>query len=189
MPLSTPAPRAHVHTRRIECRGYRRDDGLWDIEGHLVDSKTYSFEMQSRGDMPPGEAIHDMWIRLTVDDTLVVRGIEAVTDASPYAICPAITPNFQRVVGLSIKSGWTQEVRTLLGGVEGCTHLVELLGPVATTAYQTIIPWLSRERRLAGVPPRRPGHLDSCHALRTDGPVVRDHWPAYYAGPSAERAS
>ncbi|MGE0713960.1 MAG: DUF2889 domain-containing protein [Alphaproteobacteria bacterium] len=180
MPLSAPAPRAHIHTRRVECRGYRRDDGMWDIEGHLVDTKTYPFESSTRGELRPGEAIHDMWVRLTIDDELTVRAVEAVTDESPFDICPAITPNFQRLVGLSIKSGWTQQVRNLLSGVEGCTHLVELLGPVATTAYQTIIPWLSRERRLAGAPRRRPGHLDSCHALALDGPVVREQWPEFY---------
>ena len=33
MPLSEPtAPRKHLHTRNGECRGYLRDDGLWEIE-------------------------------------------------------------------------------------------------------------------------------------------------------------
>ena len=38
MPLSTSAPRQLMHNRAIECRGYQREDGLWDIEGHLVDT-------------------------------------------------------------------------------------------------------------------------------------------------------
>ena len=42
MPLSAPAPRHFMHNRAIECRGYQREDGLWDIEGHLVDTKTYA---------------------------------------------------------------------------------------------------------------------------------------------------
>jgi hypothetical protein len=194
MPLSAPAPRAHLHTRTVECRGYRREDGLWDIEGHLVDTKTYAFDSNSRGPMPPGTPVHDMWIRLTVDDELVVRAVEAVTDASPFPVCPSITPNFQRVVGLSIKAGWTQQVRSLLGGVEGCTHLVELLGPVATTAFQTIFPWRERQRRAqaaagaAAGPQRRPAHLDTCHALALDGPVVAQIWPAFYTGPRKESA-
>ncbi len=201
MPLPAPAPRAHIHTRTVECRGYRREDGLWDIEGHIVDTKTYPFESSWRGEMAPGSPVHDMWIRLTVDDELVVRGVEAVTDASPFQVCPDITPNFQRLIGLSIKSGWTQQVRNLLGGVEGCTHLVELLGPVATTAFQTIYPWRERQRRALAAqgpsaqgqakpnqPQRRPAHLDTCHALALDGPVVASHWPAFYTGPRAERA-
>jgi hypothetical protein len=44
MPLSTSADREPLHTRSITCRGYRRADGLWDIEGHLRDVKDYSFQ-------------------------------------------------------------------------------------------------------------------------------------------------
>ena len=71
-----------------------------------------------------------MWIRLTVDDALTIQAVEAVTDAAPYGVCPSIAPNFQRLVGLAIKPGFTARVKQLLGGVEGCTHLVDLLGPV-----------------------------------------------------------
>ena len=31
MPLPPPAAREPLHKRRIECRGYRRDDGLYDL--------------------------------------------------------------------------------------------------------------------------------------------------------------
>lgn len=41
MPLSPPEPREHIHSRDIILRGYRREDGLWDIEAHLTDTKTY----------------------------------------------------------------------------------------------------------------------------------------------------
>ena len=42
--LSRPARREHIHTRDIRCRGFRREDGLWDIEVTLEDTKTYSFD-------------------------------------------------------------------------------------------------------------------------------------------------
>ncbi|UEM20318.1 DUF2889 domain-containing protein [Skermanella mucosa] len=193
MPLSAPAPREHIHTRRVTCQGFRRTDGLWDIEGHITDVKTYPFENDFRGPIEPGDPIHDMWIRLTVDDRFEVRAVEAVTDKSPYAVCPAITPNFQRLIGLRIRSGWTQKVKELLGGVEGCTHLVELLGPVATTAFQTIFPVLARERARGGsvdgdspsapaARKRPPLLLNTCHAFRSDGEVTRKQWPEHYTG-------
>jgi Protein of unknown function (DUF2889) len=191
MPLSAAAaPRELIHTRSIECRGYRREDGLWDIEGHLIDTKTYGFNNHFRGALPPGVPVHDMWLRLTVDDRLVIHAIEAATDASPYAICPNITPNFQRLKGLRIYPGFHKQVRDLLGGVEGCTHLVDLLGPVANTAYQTVFPWRARQyaERLAaeGKAPERPVRppklIDSCHAFAADGEVVKRYWPDYYAG-------
>ncbi len=183
MPLSPAVPREHIHTRQVECRGYRRQDGLWDIEGRITDTKTYSFDNQVRGTVPAGSPVHDMWIRLTVDDRLIIHDIEAVTDAAPYTICPSITPHFQRLKGLSIRPGFTTKVRELLGGTEGCTHLVELLGPVATTAFQTIFPY--RERRKApatGEPRRRPRLIDSCHAFASNGEVVKRYWPEFYTG-------
>jgi len=37
MPLSPPVGRQHLHTRRVVCQGFFRDDGLWDIEGRITD--------------------------------------------------------------------------------------------------------------------------------------------------------
>ncbi|HRJ60347.1 MAG TPA: DUF2889 domain-containing protein, partial [Azospirillaceae bacterium] len=147
MPLSTPAPRQPIHARDILCRGYRRDDGLWDIEGWLSDTKDYGFETYERGMIAAGDRIHGMWLRLTLDDDFTVRGVEAVTDDSPYRGCPSITPNFQRLLGLTVGAGWNRAVKERLSGVHGCTHLVEMLGPLATVAFQTIYPILVREQQ------------------------------------------
>ncbi len=119
-----------------------------------------------------------MWLRLTVDDELVVRAVEAVTEAGPFALCPDVTPRFSELEGLVIGRGWTRKVYERLGGVRGCTHLVELLRPAATVAYQTLAP----VRRQADATGRKPAHIDQCHALRSDGPVVREHYPEWYTG-------
>ncbi|MCB9948982.1 MAG: DUF2889 domain-containing protein [Rhodospirillaceae bacterium] len=188
MPLSAPAQRDHIHTRTVECRGYRREDGLWDIEGHLVDVKSYPFPNAFRGTIEAGEPLHDMWLRLTVTDQLEIVRSEAVIDHHPYDICPLIAPNFKRLEGLKIGPGFTRKVKTLLGGVQGCTHLVELVGPVATTAFQTVYPILARQRgELPHTHGRaesrhRPSLLNSCHAYAEDGEVVRRHWPDHYTG-------
>ena len=92
MPLSASADRKPIHHRQIDCRGFRRADGLWDIDGHLVDTKAYAFSNRFRGTVIPGVPLHEMWLRLTVDDTLTIRAAEAVTDNSPYAMCPDIAP-------------------------------------------------------------------------------------------------
>jgi hypothetical protein len=190
MPLSPAAPREHIHTRSIDCRGYRRADGLWDIDGHLTDTKTYGFSNHFRGELPPGAPVHDMWLRLTVDDKLVIHAVEAATEAGPYDVCPSIAPNFQRLVGPRIYPGFHKQVRDRLGGVQGCTHLVDLLGPLATTAYQTVFPYRAREdeERVARgeIAPRslgrRPKLVDSSHAFASDGEVAKRYWPAFYTG-------
>ena len=181
MPLPEPVPREPIHTRHVECRGFRRVDGWWDIEGRLIDTKAYPFANEFRGEIAPGVPVHEMWLRLTIDDRLLVRDVAAVTDAAPYGICPAITPAFASLKGLTIGRGWRRDVLARLGGVQGCTHLVELLWPLATAAYQTIYPILARERPARDAD-RPPSHLDSCHALARDGAVVQAHHPRWYTG-------
>ena len=177
MPLSPPAPRDHIHNRDITLKGYKRADGMWDIEAHLTDTKTYGFPNRERGSIEAGEPIHDMWLRLTLDDDMLIHEVEAATDYSPFGICPNITPDFKKLAGLTIGPGWTREARKRVGGVHGCTHLFELLGPMATVAYQT------RVRKTNQIDSgKKPGHLDSCHALATDGQVVKDNYPDFYVG-------
>ncbi len=181
MPLPPPVAREHLHTRSYDMRGYLRDDGLWDIEGRITDTKTYDFDNVFRGTIHADEPLHDMLIRLTLDDSFTVRDIEAVTDGSPFGICPTIAPNLKRMIGQTVGPGWRRAIRLKLGGVEGCTHLSELLGAMATVAYQTLYPTLSKRE---GKKPRqgRPRLLDSCHAFRSDGEIARDSWPEYYTG-------
>ena len=186
MPLSPPAERRDIHTRQIVCRGYRRTDGLWDIEGHLTDTKAYPFPNQHRGLIEPGDPLHDMHMRLTIDDRLTVQAVEATTDKGPYGLCGAITPAFQNLVGLQIGPGFSRRTKNMLGGVKGCTHLLELLGRMATAAFQTVYPILARERAEAGdedTPSRqRPALINSCHIYASNGDLVRWRWPDYYTG-------
>ncbi|HWQ39540.1 MAG TPA: DUF2889 domain-containing protein [Burkholderiales bacterium] len=179
--LSSPVARRLLHSRRVACFGYARDDGLWDIEGHLVDTKTYDLHDLDRGPTPAGQPLHEMWLRLTVDIDLNIVAVEAKTVWGPYAICGEITPNFQRLKGLAIRPGFSQKSRELLGGVEGCTHLVELLGPIATTAFQTVYSEkVKRDRTVGGK--KRPALIDSCHAWASDGPVVERRFPEFFTG-------
>ena len=97
MPLSEPAARKLAHTRVVTCRGYGREDGLWDIEGRIVDTKPYRFQNRDRGGwIEADEALHDMSIRLTVSLDLEVIDAEAVIDASPFNYGRALRKNLKR---------------------------------------------------------------------------------------------
>ena len=184
MPLSAPAARTLLHTRSIVCTGHQRDDGLWDIEGHLVDVKTYDFDNHHRGEVKAGEPVHEMWLRLSIDDDMLIVKAEAATDHAPYAMCPDITSRFALLEGLRIGSGFHREVQKRVGGVKGCTHLVELLRPLATTAYQTMVARRRKVEKDPDAPPRRPMFIDTCHAHASDSPEVKRRWPAFYTGPN-----
>jgi hypothetical protein len=199
MPLSPPVGRQHLHTRRVTCQGFFREDGLWDIEGRITDEKSYEHANEWRGPLKPGDFVHDMSIRLTIDDRFTVVDVEAITDKSPYRICGDVAPDFKKLIGLRVGGGFHREVRARLGGVHGCTHIVELLGPVATTAFQTVSSGKARELERAhraknGMPQadtparrrRKPYVIDTCHAWAADGPVAKRWAPDFYTGPDAE---
>lgn len=188
MPLPPPAERELIHVRTVECRGFRRADGLWDVEGHITDIKSYPVENSWRGTIAPGGPIHDMWIRVTIDDDMTIREATAVTEAAPFSICGDIAPAFGKLVGLRIGPGWRRRIQERLGGIHGCTHIVELLGPLATTAFQTFSARRREQEATAREDDRPPRLLNSCYALRSDGPVARRLWPRHYTGPDAADA-
>ena len=177
MPLPTPVERDHLHTRRIRCEGFKRADGLWDLEGRLTDTKSYDFDSRMRGRLRASEKVHLMRMRLTLDDDFVVREVHVSIDEHPYPACPGITPDYQQLVGLRVGPQWSREVREMFAGVKGCLHLTELADSLAHMAFQTMGPLMP------GVftsTENKPPHLDGCHALSSSGPVVQEFYPTWY---------
>ena len=186
MPLPEPTARKHIHTRAIDYRGFEREDGLWDIEAHMTDKKTYQFSNSWRGDILIGEPLHEMLLRVTIDDKFVIQDVMAATEHSPYEMCPNITSAYSSVIGIQMGAGWRKKIRLKVGGVQGCTHLTELLFPMATVAMQTIGPVLNNRKNKAdldvGASDKRPAVLNTCHAWSTDSPVVKENAKKYYTG-------
>ncbi|MBC4016737.1 DUF2889 domain-containing protein [Siccirubricoccus deserti] len=186
MPLSDPAPRELLHLRDIQLRGWQREDGLYDIEAYLLDTKAHPFENENRGRMEPGAPLHGLWLRLTIREDMEIVACEAASDHTPYGICPQAAPNFSRLAGLRIGPGFNRAVAERVGGVHGCTHLREVLGQMATVAYQTLYPIRARKEReetarlvAAGqaAPRRTPAMVGSCIAYAPDSPVTLARWP------------
>lgn len=176
MPLPASPQRTELHLRRIEMRGYRRDDGFYEIDGRVTDTKTHDLATPSGTQVAAGMPIHDMWLRLVLDDTLLVHDVVAVSDATPFAVCREAVAPMRAIVGERIRSGWSAMVKAKLGGAVGCTHLMELLIPLATTAYQTLA-----EVRFSRPEPvdanGRPLKIDSCYAYAATREIVRRRWP------------
>lgn len=187
MPLQQAVRREHIHTRQINFTGYEREDGLFDIEAHLTDTKTYAFSNNWRGSIQPGEALHEMLLRVTINDRFEIQDVDAATENSPFAICPDITPAYKALIGVTMGPGWRKQVLERVGGLQGCTHLTELLYPMATVAIQTIKPLQNHRRKLADsdskAAPGKPFVLNTCHAWAEYSPVVQQNAPNYYVPP------
>ena len=148
--LSPPAPREAVHQRQINCNGFVRNDELYDIEAELTDHKTYAFPSDFRGTVTPDLPVHHMILRITINKDRVIQYAEAITITGPYAICPTANKVFHNLVGLQIGPGWRRKAQAAIGGRHGCTHITELLNPVATIAYQTLYGEKARQERQLG---------------------------------------
>lgn len=188
MSLSTPAPRRHLHTRTIHCEGFQRDDGLWDIEARIIDTKTHKTVEPFRGARDAGAHVHDMELRMTLDRDMVVREIEVSTNHAPYDPCYTVAPAFKSLVGAKVGGGWRRAVNEAVGGTKGCTHLKELLMPAATVAYQTMGSWPKegdgkgevKPVALPGKAAAKPYFLDGCKAWSSDGEVVEKLYPMHH---------
>ena len=177
MPLpDSEVERELTHTRRVRYEGYKRRDGLWDIEGHLTDIKNHDYHLKS-GVRRAGQPVHSMWLRLTIDRALTIVDVSASSDAVPYpGGCETIAPAYRRLIGLSLLKDFRKNVRELLGGVRGCTHLTEMLGGMPTAAVQTFAGEMKEERPDGA----KPYQLDQCHALETTSETVRQWYPKWH---------
>lgn len=175
-----------LHCRRIEMRGYRLADGQFEVEGHLVDTKPFDFSPASAGyTVPAGQPIHDMGLALTIDHTMVVTHVRTFINATPYEICGAAGIALRRIVGLQIGRGWRKEIQRRLIPADRCTHLAELLGPMATTAFQMLSGQLP-ERPEPVDASGRPVKIGSCYAYSPHREIVQQRWPEFHLPHDAE---
>lgn len=182
--LSPSKPREALHTRQITCTGWAREDGLWEVEARLSDARAYDMDPSFvRGNVAmrkAGDPIHLMSLRIALDDSFTIVEAEAVSHQVPYADCVDINATYKQLIGLRIQPGFNQAVKMRFRGALGCTHLTDLLGPLATTALQSIRPAMERRRYQQGLPPAddgpRPALLDSCHGLRKEGQPAIIRW-------------
>ena len=175
MPLSTPTvARTPQHIRQVNYRSFERADGLWDIEGELLDTKAID-QPRPNGDgvRKAGEPIHHMLIRVTVNTQLQVQAIEACMHAHPVQGCPGALDAMQRMVGCSMARGWRKAIDTHLAGVAGCTHMRELLQNMATAAFQSIVSAFSTQ------PDQPPAYLGRCTGWNFNGPAVAQYYPQF----------
>jgi hypothetical protein len=174
--IESSVARELLHQRTIEIHGYKREDGLYDIEGHLVDTKPHDFKLAA-GLRPAHQPIHGMWLRITVDRDLVIRDAAAAMDAMPYVDhCNQIVPAYRKLIGLAVRPGYHRQVQELLGGIRGCTHLSEMAAALATAAFQTMAGQRAQD------PAKKPFQIDRCHALDATKPVVAKYYPRWYQG-------
>lgn len=172
--------RKRLHMRSIELHGYQRDDGLFEVEASMVDRKPDDYKLIRGGRVvPAGEAVHDLSVRIVFDADLVVHDIETATHSAPHPECAGGGAGLKALRGAVMSRGWTTKVRELTGGARSCTHLRELLLPLATVALQSLSALRSQRPEPVDAS-GRPLKIDSCHAYAAQSPVVLRYWPQHH---------
>lgn len=157
---------------------------MWDIEGEVLDTKPFEYDDRERGRLAPGQSVHRILARLTVDNDLRVLEAHASMADVPFRYCIGGAAGITDLVGATLGKGWRRAVDAQLLGERGCSHLRELLYAMATVAFQTISAYREQFMPELGVPADavsgEPFFVGKCHAWANDGPVVESYFPRWF---------
>ncbi len=172
---------AAAHERMITMRTFEAGEKHVIVEGQLIDDRLTDTYFLS-GEKHPAGPIHHFVIRilLRVDD-MVIEEIEGEALTVPREVCRETMETLQRIKGLSLTKGYSTKVRGLLGGAEGCSHMVMLLIAMGPAALQGL--WSHRARK--PIDPRSPEVMkryerilavlkNTCYIWREDGPAYTE---------------
>lgn len=168
-PVSIQKP---VHIRQTEIKTYDLGGHQVLVEAVLKDTRT----PPPSEEPPPGGMVlvHDLAARIKVQGPdLTIVAAEAEMPYIPREMCREVLPGIQKLVGLRIITGYTQQVKDLIGDVKGCSHLTHLflcLGPAAVQGYWAAYGRKPEARSLGN--PALTRVIDSCRVWRRDGPLV-----------------
>ena len=166
-----------IHTRRIEVATYDIGRQGVIVEGKLKDDRLQAISRPTGEHVPPG-TVHHMIIRMRVSGPkLTIEDIEVEMPTVPYEECIETLTSLEPVKGMPIASGFTSNVKELVGGAKGCAHLVALLVSMASAAVQGYWTAVSRrptdqsdyrDRAMASI-------VDTCRVWRKDGPKIQKY--------------
>ena len=129
-----------------------------------------------------------MLLRLVVDRELNIVQAGSETLWMPYPdVCSEHGDAYARLVGLNLLKGFRLKVLERLRGVQGCTHLTELSQVLPTAVIQAFAGEVIDTRN--GIDGAAPFQIDRCHALRADGPVVRQYYPRWYRAAATDNSA
>lgn len=180
MTLPTAAPdRLLKHRRCIDVQVFARGNGLWEVDALITDTRTQD-TLPSGRHRPAGTPIHEMLLRLVVDSQLNITEAGSETRWMPYmGTCQHHGDAYARLVGLNLMNKFREALRERVGGVLGCTHITELAQTLPTAVVQALAGDVI-DVRGQGEGAAKPFQIDRCHALRSDGDTVREHYPRWY---------
>jgi hypothetical protein len=125
-----------VHSRTLEIFTYPAEGRGIIVTGELVDKRLQPGYGLS-GEIRPPSTVHHMIIRMLIEGlSFTIREIEVEMPGVPRDACLETAQFLDRLVGMNIVAGFTLKAKEMVGGREGCAHLLALLTAMAPAAVQ-----------------------------------------------------
>jgi len=166
-----------VHTRNIQVATYVCESDAIIVEGRLTDNRLMDSYRTGGVVIPPG-TVHNMIIRLKIKGPrLKIEDVDVEMSTVPHKDCVQTRRSLEPIIGMEIVSGFTLRVKMLVGGAQGCAHLISLLTAMASAAVQGA--WSAITREPINDPSFKHHTLDrikdTCYVWRSDGPAMKKY--------------
>jgi hypothetical protein len=180
-----------LRKRQIEFCSYPLERERLIVEGWFRDERLVRGYAWNGRELPPG-VVHLMCVRLLLGEwPLLILDAEAEMIEVPYDMCVKGVKGVERIKGLRIASGFSEEVFRRIGGAKGCTHLTHLVvaaGPAAIHGFRTFQtqarrPLPSKLEEIEGID----FWIDSCHVWRKNGKLIQKIESFFDERPKRER--
>lgn len=170
--------KAPVHTRQISLSAVAHGPGRIIVHGELRDERRLPIiDILGRA-KPPGTVHHMSATLLIAPEPLRIIQAEADMMIIPMDQCPETLDRMEKIVGLEVRPGFSQQIRSLVGGSDGCAHLCTLVKAMGTEIVHGWLAWQRHQHKdqpqVAPAPLSAADYLiDSCRMWKKDGPRHR----------------
>jgi len=79
---------------------------------------------------------------LIKSDPLMIEDVQAQMIHIPMSECTTTLDTIEKLKGLKIKSGFSKNIRDIMGGTKGCTHLCQL---IIVMGQEIVHGWLTQK--------------------------------------------
>jgi hypothetical protein len=166
-----------IHTRDISLATYSHTDSKIIIHGVLKDQRHVKI-WNLAGEVKEPGTIHHMDVKLLIrPNPLTIEDACAQMLTIPMPECSDTLDIVEKLKGVEIKAGFSRDIRRIMGGNKGCTHLCKL---VSVMAQEIVHGWLTeKNRENSPIPQDKKSFnekvflIDSCRMWEKDGPRVK----------------
>ena len=183
--------KAPIHTRHITLSAHDHGPDRIIVHGELRDERRLPIIDVLGRSRPPG-TVHHMTVTLLIAHSpLRIVEAEAEMITTPMTECPQTLDRIEQLIELEVRPGFSNEVRSRVGGADGCAHLCTLVKAMGT---EIIHGWLAWKRHQNGTPakgvtPEQAGAylINSCRLWKKDGPKYREMMSALSEKPNGNQ--